>query len=91
MNTQLVNSIVQIVENLSPEERQLVKQKLSRSVDLEQDADGNELTLADRQAFLRKSLTERRSILSKQAEEMLEYYQSSNEWRELMAGDIIDG
>jgi uncharacterized protein YeaC (DUF1315 family) len=91
MNTQLVNSIVQIVENLSPEERQLVKQKLSRSVDLEQDADGTELTLADRQAFLQKSLTERRFILSKQAEEMLEHYQSSNEWRELMAGDIIDG
>jgi hypothetical protein len=29
--------------------------------------------------------------LSKQAEEMLTHYQSSNEWRELMTGDIIDG
>jgi hypothetical protein len=89
MNTQLVNSIVQMVENLPPAERTSVKQQLSKSTGSE--PDGVELTLAERQAFLRKPLAERRSILSKQAEEMLTHYQSSNEWRELMTGDIIDG
>ncbi len=91
MNTQLVNSIVQMVENLPPAERTSVKQQLSKSTDSEPDTDGVELTLTERQAFLRKPLVERRSILSKQAEEMLTHYQSSNEWRELMTGDIIDG
>jgi hypothetical protein len=49
-----------------------------------------ELTLAERRAFLRKPLAERRSILATQAKKMLLHYQSSTEWRELMAGDIID-
>jgi hypothetical protein len=89
MNTQLVNSIIQMVENLPPAERTLVKQQLSRPAELNEDS--IELTLAERQAFLRKPLAERRSILSQQASEMLTHYQSSNEWRELMTGDIIDG
>jgi hypothetical protein len=90
MNTQLVDSIVQMVENLPPAERKLVKQKLLVPTSLEQNANGLELTLSDRQEFLRKPLAERRAILSTQAAEMLTHYQSSNEWRELMAGDIID-
>jgi hypothetical protein len=91
MNTQLVNSIIQMVENLPPAERTLVKQQLSRPTDAELNEDSIELTLAERQAFLRKPLAERRSILSQQASEMLTHYQSSNEWRELMTGDIVDG
>lgn len=91
MNTQLVNSIIQMVENLPPAERILVKQQLSRPADFELHGDSIELTLAERQAFLRKPLAERRSILSQQANEMLTHYQSSNEWCELMTGDIIDG
>lgn len=92
MNTQLVDSIVQMVENLPPEERDLVKHKLFSIVPRQEQAESfsNELTLDERRAFLRKPLAERRSILSQQAEEMLTHYQSSNEWRELMAGDIID-
>jgi hypothetical protein len=78
MNTQLVNSIIQMVENLPPVERTSVKQQLSKLTGSEPDTDGVELTLAERQAFLRKPLAERRSILSKQAEEMLTHYQSSN-------------
>jgi hypothetical protein len=89
MNTQLVNSIIQMVENLPPAERTLVKQQLSRPAELNEDS--IELTLSERQAFLRKPLAERRSILSQQASEMLTHYQSSNEWRELMTGDIING
>jgi hypothetical protein len=92
MNNQLVDSIVQMVENLPPEERDLVKHKLFSIVPQPEQTENssNELTLDERRAFLRKPLAERRSILSQQAEEMLTHYQSSNEWRELMAGDIID-
>jgi hypothetical protein len=91
MNTQLVNSIIQMVENLPPAERTLVKQHLLRPTDSVTAGDSIELTLAERQAFLRKPLAERRSTLSKQADEMLTHYQSSNEWRKLMTGDIISG
>jgi hypothetical protein len=99
MNTQLVDSIVQLVENLPPAERDLVKHKLlyiASSQELTQSSIGqspncsDELNLDERRAFLRQPLAERRTILARQAEEMLTHYQSSNEWRELMAGDIID-
>ncbi|WP_310426439.1 hypothetical protein [Chamaesiphon sp. VAR_48_metabat_135_sub] len=91
MNTQLVDSIVQLVETLPPAERDLVKHKLLLPQALaERQTSSSELTLAERRAFLRQPLAERRSILAQQAEEMLTHYQSSTEWRELMAGDIID-
>ncbi len=90
MNTQLVDSIVQMVETLSPEERKLVRQKLSTVPDLDCADRKTELTLADRQAFLHKPLAQRQLILAQQAQQMVEHYQTSTEWRELMAGDIID-
>lgn len=96
MNTQLVDSIVQMVENLLPAERDLVKHKLLDTISPQEltehriYANANELTLDERRAFLRQPLAARRSVLAKQADEMFAYYQSSNEWRELMAGDIID-
>lgn len=65
-------------------------QKLSTLPRQEQIETNKNLTLDERQAFLCKPLTERRSILAQQAKEMLTDYQSSDEWRELMAGDIID-
>jgi hypothetical protein len=92
MNTQLVDSIVQMVENLPPAERDLVKHKLFSIVTHQEQTESfsNELTLDERRAFLHKPLAERRAILARQAEEMLTHYQSSSEWRELMAGDILD-
>jgi hypothetical protein len=90
MNTQLVDSIVQMVETLPPAERELVKQKLSILPDRDWAESKTDLTLADRQAFLRKPLAQRQLILAQQAEQMVEHYQTSTEWRELMAGDIID-
>jgi hypothetical protein len=114
MNTQLVDSIVHMVETLSPDERELVKQKLSISSDFrsvsakrrrcQREASRSEkrlrqrdwsdstteLTLEDRRAFLRKPLAQRQLILAQQAQQMVEHYQTSTEWRELMAGDIID-
>jgi hypothetical protein len=95
MNTQLVDSIVQLVENLSPEERDLVKYKLLHLVtaqdQVEHQVGTKELTLDERQNFLRQPLAVRQSILAQQAEDLLTHYNSSTEWRELMAGDIIDG
>jgi hypothetical protein len=89
MNTQLVDSIVQMVETLPPAERELVKQKLS-ILPREWSESKTELTLEDRRAFLRKPLAQRQLILAEQAQQMVEHYQTSTEWRELMAGDIID-
>lgn len=90
MNTQLVDSIVQMVETLPPAERELVKQKLSILPDRDWAESKTDLTLADRRAFLRKPLAQRQLILATQAQQMVEHYQTSTEWRELMAGDIID-
>jgi hypothetical protein len=90
MNTQLVDSIVQMVETLPPAERELVKQKLSISPERDWYESKTELTLEDRRAFLRKPLAQRQQILARQAQQMVEHYQTSTEWRELMAGDIID-
>ena len=90
MNTQLVDSIVQMVETLPLEERELVKQKLSILPDRDWAESKTDLTLADRRAFLRKPLAQRQLILAQQAQQMVEHYQTSTEWRELMAGDIID-
>jgi hypothetical protein len=47
-------------------------------------------SLQMRRAFLKKPLAERQQILAQQAKTMSAHYQKSNEWRELMAGDIID-
>ena len=90
MNTQLVDIIVGVIENLPLAERELVMQKLSTLPRQELIETNKDLTLDERRAFLRKPLAERRSILAQQAEEMFTHYQSSDEWRELMAGDIID-
>ncbi len=91
MNTALVESIIQMVENLPAAERNLVKHKLSSPIVLGENLSESliELTLDERRAFLKKPLSERRAILAQQAKKMLPHYQSSDEWRELMAGDII--
>ena len=50
-------------------------------------------TLADypsRREFMQLPLEERRNILAKQAEAMLQHYREDREWQELEAGDLID-
>jgi hypothetical protein len=78
MNTALVESIVQMVENLPDAERILVKHKLSSPIILGENPSESpiELTLDERRAFLEKPLSERRAILAQQAEQMLPHYQS---------------
>jgi hypothetical protein len=90
MNTKLVDSIVQMVETLPPAERELVKQRLSILSERDWSESKTDLTLEDRRTFLRKPLAQRQLILAQQAQQMVEHYQTSTEWRELMAGDIID-
>ena len=48
------------------------------------------LTLAQRRAFMRLSLEERRQLLGQQAEEMCKHYQQNLEWQELQTGDLVD-
>jgi predicted DNA-binding antitoxin AbrB/MazE fold protein len=43
-----------------------------------------------RQEFMQLPLEERRTILAKQAERMLSYYQEDKEWQELETGDLIE-
>ncbi|WP_293332181.1 hypothetical protein [Microcoleus sp. CAWBG58] len=43
-----------------------------------------------RREFMQLSLEERRNILAKQAEVMLQHYQEDRQWQELEAGDLID-
>ncbi|WP_055075003.1 type II toxin-antitoxin system Phd/YefM family antitoxin [Pseudanabaena sp. 'Roaring Creek'] len=48
------------------------------------------LTIEQRLDFLKLPIAERRQILESQAEEMITHYQQETDWKELMAGDIID-
>lgn len=43
-----------------------------------------------RREFMQLPLDERRKILARQAEVMLQHYQEDREWKELEAGDLID-
>ena len=47
-------------------------------------------SLEERRNFLKLPIAERRKILKSQAVNLVEHYQKDNEWKELMAGDIID-
>lgn len=47
-------------------------------------------TLAQRRAFMKLPLEERRRILAEQAEGMLAHYQQDSEWQELQTGDVIE-
>lgn len=53
-------------------------------------AEEQPLSLEHRLAFFKLPLDERRRILEKQAETMVEHYQQDSEWQELMSGDIIN-
>ena len=47
-------------------------------------------SLEERRNFLKLPIAERKKILKSQAVNLVEHYQKDNEWKELMAGDIID-
>jgi hypothetical protein len=90
MNTQLVDSIVQVIRNLSAAEKDLVQQKLSIFFSAERSEHNNSPTVADSsKVFLRRHLAARRSIFVKQSQQTAQY-RSLSQWQELMDGDIID-
>jgi hypothetical protein len=88
MNTQLVQSLVQVIRSLNPEEQALLRQQLAELTEFP--PSDHPLSLSQRKAFLRRSLSDRRQLLAQQAEALLSHYQNDSEWREQMAGDIID-
>lgn len=48
------------------------------------------LSLAQRRAFMRLPLEQRRHILTKQAEGILVHYQEDLDWQELQTNDLIE-
>lgn len=48
------------------------------------------LSLAQRRAFMRLTLEQRRRLLAQQAEQMWQHYQKNTEWQELQTGDLVD-
>ena len=49
-----------------------------------------ELTLSQRQEFLKLPVEERRRILERQSEQIQQHYQEDTQWQEWLEGDIID-
>ena len=48
------------------------------------------LSLEDRQAFMKLPLKERRRIMARQAEGLVEHYNSDTEWKKTDGGDIYE-
>lgn len=57
---------------------------------VEEEEDEDDFTLEERIAFLKKPLAERNRILAEQAEAMKPYYEQNTEWKEWLAGDIVE-
>jgi uncharacterized protein YuzE len=58
--------------------------------DLKSTETPSDLTLEQRRAFLKLPLSERRRILGQQAADLENHYQQNTDWKEFLAGDIID-
>jgi hypothetical protein len=71
MNTQLVQSLAQVIRSLSPDEQTLLQQQL---------APPQNDRLSQRRAFLQRPIEERRQILAQQAETLLTHYQEDPEY-----------
>ena len=54
------------------------------------EATNSTLSLAQRRAFMKLSLEERRQLLAQQTEVMQQHYQQDEQWRELETGDFCD-
>ena len=67
------------MENLQPVRGQKLEQTRKATLPPETST----LSLSERRAFTKLPLSERRQILARQAEEMFEHYQNSQEWKEL--------
>ena len=74
------------MENLQP----VQEQKLEQIREANLQPEPLPFSLSERRAFMKLPLWERQQILAKQAEEMLEHYESYQEWKELQTQDILD-
>ena len=74
MNTQLVQSIVQVIRSLSPEEQAFLRQQLTEIA--ESPPSDRPLSLSQRKAFLNHSVSDRHQLLAQQAEALLPHYQN---------------
>ncbi|WP_017324366.1 hypothetical protein [Synechococcus sp. PCC 7336] len=72
-------------------EKQLLEGSSSQpAVSSFEDDDNGDLTLEERRDFLEKPLVERRRILAEQAEAIQTHYEQNTEWKEWLAGDIVE-
>lgn len=77
------------VENLQIVEYSVISpQSEARKSPVREEAEP--LSLSDRRVFMQLPLAERRRIVAKQAEAMVEHYEQETEWREFQGGDIIN-
>jgi hypothetical protein len=53
------------------------------------EAENKPLTLADRRSFMKLSMSERRRILSEQADVTEARYSENSDWKEFLRGDFI--
>ncbi|MBN2330093.1 MAG: ImmA/IrrE family metallo-endopeptidase [Candidatus Omnitrophica bacterium] len=51
---------------------------------------GEHLSLRERRAFMKIPMEQRRKILEKQAQELIEHYNEDDDWKETHAADFID-
>ena len=80
MNTQLVESLAQIINALTEEEKTLLTKKITN----------HEQTSLDRRQLISLTLDQRRDLLGRQAQEMISFYESDPEWKEFQGGDFIE-
>jgi hypothetical protein len=52
--------------------------------------DATPLTLAERKAFLQQPVAERQRLLAEQAAAMQNHYEQNTDWKDMMAGDIVE-
>jgi hypothetical protein len=80
MNTQLVESLAQIINTLTKEEKTLLNTRITN----------HEQTSFDRRRLISLTLDQRRDLLGRQAQEMISFYESDPEWKEFQGGDFIE-
>ena len=80
MNTQLVDSLAQIINTLTEDEKILLDKKIKN----------HENTSLERRQLISLTLGQRRDLLEQQAQEMISFYESDPEWKEFQGGDFIE-
>jgi hypothetical protein len=67
-----------------------IAEVIESTINPEGDASPSSLTLTQRQAVLNHPLAERRRLLAEQAAALQTHYDQISDWRDIMAGDIVN-